>query len=75
MVPGGKFRTIETLRIRGMEFEEQANLIIGMLTRYNVQHMGSMAPVLVKRFISWLKSISRQRFVTSSHRPASACSC
>ncbi len=40
MVPGGKFRTIETLRIRGMEFEEQANLIIGMLTRYNVQHIG-----------------------------------
>ncbi|MCU6592460.1 terminase large subunit domain-containing protein [Klebsiella pneumoniae subsp. ozaenae] len=40
MVAGGKFRTIETQRIRGMEFEEQANLIISMLTRYNVQHIG-----------------------------------
>ncbi|HCB1323515.1 TPA: terminase family protein, partial [Klebsiella pneumoniae] len=40
MVAGGKFRTVETLRIRGMEFEEQANLIIGMLSRYNVQHIG-----------------------------------
>ncbi|MDQ9527973.1 terminase family protein [Serratia marcescens] len=40
LVAGGKFRTIETQRIRGMEFEAQANLIIGMLDRYNVQHIG-----------------------------------
>ncbi|UJD79831.1 helix-turn-helix domain-containing protein [Serratia rubidaea] len=40
LVGGGKFRTIETQRIRGMEFEQQANLIIGMLDRYNVQHIG-----------------------------------
>ena len=38
--PAVNFRTIETQRIRGMEFEEQANLIISMLTRYNVQHIG-----------------------------------
>ncbi|CAI2488321.1 terminase large subunit domain-containing protein [Serratia ficaria] len=40
LVAGGKFRTIETQRIRGMEFEAQADLIIGMLDRYNVQHIG-----------------------------------
>ncbi|MBN0857222.1 oxidoreductase, partial [Pseudomonas aeruginosa] len=40
LIPGGKFRTIETQRIRGMEFEAQAAMIINMLTRYNVQHIG-----------------------------------
>lgn len=40
LIAGGKFRTIETQRIRGLEFEQQAALIIGMLTRYNVQHIG-----------------------------------
>ncbi|MFP7610183.1 phage terminase large subunit family protein, partial [Serratia quinivorans] len=40
LVNGGKFRTIETQRMRGMEFEAQADLIIGMLDRYNVQHIG-----------------------------------
>ncbi|WP_199637208.1 terminase family protein [Serratia sp. PAMC26656] len=40
LVGGGKFRTIEMQRVRGMEFEAQANLIIGMLDRYNVQHIG-----------------------------------
>ncbi|PRD12634.1 terminase large subunit domain-containing protein [Pantoea coffeiphila] len=40
LVSGGKFRTIETHRVRGMEFEAQANLIISMLSRYNVQHIG-----------------------------------
>ncbi|VCW24121.1 hypothetical protein BANRA_02085 [Klebsiella variicola] len=40
LIPGGKFRTIETIRVRGMEFEAQAAMIINMLTRYNVQHIG-----------------------------------
>ncbi|KHT31216.1 terminase large subunit domain-containing protein [Pectobacterium carotovorum] len=40
LIPGGKFRTIETQRVRGMEFEAQAALIISMLSRYNVQHIG-----------------------------------
>lgn len=40
LVPGGKFRTIETRQIRGMEFEQQAQVIYEMTLRYNVTHIG-----------------------------------
>ncbi|MDB6372285.1 terminase family protein [Photorhabdus bodei] len=39
-VPGGKFRVVETIQLRGMEFEEQADVIKALTTRYNVQHIG-----------------------------------
>ncbi|EIW7013787.1 terminase family protein [Escherichia coli] len=38
-VPGGKFRIIERIQLRGMEFEEQAKAIQGLTERYNVQHI------------------------------------
>ncbi|MGR7280847.1 terminase large subunit domain-containing protein [Klebsiella aerogenes] len=39
-VPGGKFRTIETLQVQGLEFEEQAKVIENFTLKYNVQHIG-----------------------------------
>ncbi|HEC0400348.1 TPA: terminase family protein [Klebsiella aerogenes] len=39
-VPGGKFRTIETLQVQGLEFEEQAKVIENFTFKYNVQHIG-----------------------------------
>ncbi|WP_168400632.1 terminase large subunit domain-containing protein [Erwinia amylovora] len=40
LVPGGKFRTIETEQVRGLEFEEQAKVIEKFTFKYNVQHIG-----------------------------------
>lgn len=39
-VPGGKFRTVETLQVQGLEFEEQAKVIEDFTFKYNVQHIG-----------------------------------
>ncbi|EGP3852717.1 terminase [Salmonella enterica subsp. enterica serovar Plymouth] len=39
-VPGGRFRTIETRQVRGLEFEEQARVIEDITLKYNVQHIG-----------------------------------
>ncbi|WP_171857867.1 terminase large subunit domain-containing protein [Enterobacter kobei] len=39
-VPGGKFRTIETIQVQGLEFEEQAKVIADLTFKYNVQHIG-----------------------------------
>ncbi|BEO19666.1 terminase [Serratia marcescens] len=38
-VPGGKFRIVETIQLRGMEYEEQAEVVKALLSRYNVQHI------------------------------------
>ncbi|WP_140920804.1 terminase large subunit domain-containing protein [Limnobaculum xujianqingii] len=38
-VPGGKFRTVERIQLRGMEFEAQAKVIEEVTERYNVQHI------------------------------------
>ncbi|MHA3607166.1 phage terminase large subunit family protein, partial [Yersinia enterocolitica] len=40
VVPGGKFRTVETLQVQGLEFEEQAKVIEDFTFKYNVQHIG-----------------------------------
>ncbi|MBQ0955328.1 terminase large subunit domain-containing protein [Serratia symbiotica] len=40
LVPGGKFRTVETEQVRGLEFEEQAKVIENFTLKYNVQHIG-----------------------------------
>ncbi|MEZ0583277.1 terminase large subunit domain-containing protein [Erwinia sp. STN24] len=40
LVPGGKFRTVETEQVRGLEFEEQAKIIENFTFKYNVQHVG-----------------------------------
>ncbi|UWS32116.1 terminase large subunit domain-containing protein [Erwinia pyrifoliae] len=40
LVPGGKFRTVETEQVRGLEFEEQAKVIEKFTLKYNVQHIG-----------------------------------
>lgn len=40
LVPGGKFRTVETEQVRGLEFEEQAKVIENFTFKYNVQHVG-----------------------------------
>lgn len=40
MVPGGKFRVLEALQLRGMPFEEQAEEIRKVTKRYNVQFIG-----------------------------------
>lgn len=39
-VAGGKFRTVETIQVQGLEFEEQARVIEEMTFKYNVQHIG-----------------------------------
>lgn len=40
LVPGGRFRTIETRQLRGLEFEEQAAVLEELTHRYNVRHIG-----------------------------------
>lgn len=40
LVTGGKFRTIETIQVQGLEFEEQAKVIEDLTFKYNVQHIG-----------------------------------
>lgn len=39
-VSGGKFRTVETRQVQGLEFEEQARVIEDLTFKYNVQHIG-----------------------------------
>ncbi|MBS9568628.1 phage terminase large subunit family protein, partial [Escherichia coli] len=39
-VPGGRFRTVETRRVQGLEFEAQAKVIEEFTFRYNVEHIG-----------------------------------
>ncbi|EGI2035681.1 helix-turn-helix domain-containing protein [Salmonella enterica] len=39
-VAGGKFRTVETIQVQGLEFEEQARVIEEMTFKYSVQHIG-----------------------------------
>lgn len=38
--PGGKFRALERHRLKGMDFEAQAEFIRKITQRYNVQHIG-----------------------------------
>ncbi|EFI0417445.1 oxidoreductase, partial [Escherichia coli] len=40
LVAGGRFRTVETVRVQGMEFEQQAALIEEYTQKYNVKHIG-----------------------------------
>ncbi|WP_456309399.1 terminase large subunit domain-containing protein [Serratia proteamaculans] len=40
LVSGGKFRTVETEQVQGLEFEEQAKVIENFTLKYNVQHIG-----------------------------------
>ncbi|WP_392439273.1 terminase family protein [Edwardsiella piscicida] len=40
LVSGGKFRTIETIQVQGLEFEEQAKVIEDLTFKYNIQHIG-----------------------------------
>ncbi|MBG6247334.1 MULTISPECIES: terminase large subunit domain-containing protein [Symbiopectobacterium] len=72
LVAGGKFRTIETQQIRGLEFEEQAKVIEALTFKYNVQHIaidgtgiGEAAWQLVKKFfpaaVCYLMSVSSKR--------------
>ncbi len=39
-VTGGKFRVIETMQLRGLPFEKQAEVIQKFTERYNVTHIG-----------------------------------
>lgn len=72
LVKGGKFRTIETRQLRGMEFEEQAKVIEDMTFKYNVRHIaidgtgiGEAVWQLVKKFfaaaICFIMSLSSKR--------------
>lgn len=57
-VPGGHFRTIETLQVQGLEFEEQAKVIENLMFKYNVTNItidvtggnGEAVYQLVKKF-------------------------
>ncbi|MEN3258508.1 terminase family protein [Sodalis endosymbiont of Spalangia cameroni] len=40
LVAGGKFRTVETEQVRGLEFEAQAKVIENFTLKYHVQHIG-----------------------------------
>lgn len=40
MVAGGKFRVLEKHQFRGMDYEEQAQAILRVCSRYNVAHIG-----------------------------------
>ncbi|WP_038909953.1 terminase large subunit domain-containing protein [Dickeya dadantii] len=72
LVAGGKFRTIETQQIRGLEFEEQAKVIEALTFKYNVQHIaidgtgiGEAVYQIVKKFfpaaVCFLMSVSSKR--------------
>lgn len=39
-VPGGKFRLLERVRMRGFEFDDQNRAIKAMAAKYNVTHIG-----------------------------------
>jgi len=38
--PGGKFRVLEKQRMKGLDFQAQADAILAMLDKYNVQYIG-----------------------------------
>lgn len=72
LITGGKFRTIETRQLRGMEFEEQAKVIEDMTLKYNVRHIaidgtgiGEAVWQLVKKFFPaadcFIMSLSSKR--------------
>lgn len=73
LVAGGKFRTIETRQLRGLEFEEQAKVIEDMTFKYNVRHIaidgtggfGEAVWLLVKKFfpaaVCFMMSLSSKR--------------
>ncbi|AIU74098.1 oxidoreductase [Hafnia alvei FB1] len=72
LITGGKFRTIETRQLRGMEFEEQAKIIEEMTFKYNVRHIaidgtgiGEAVWQLVKKFyppaVCFIMSLSSKR--------------
>ncbi|QYM96166.1 oxidoreductase [Dickeya ananatis] len=72
LVAGGKFRTIETQQIRGLEFEEQAKVIEALTFKYNVLHIaidgtgiGEAVYQIVKKFfpaaVCFLMSVSSKR--------------
>lgn len=72
LVSGGKFRTIETRQLRGMEFEEQAKVIEDLTMKYNVRHIaidgtgiGEAVWQLVKKFfpaaVCFIMSLSSKR--------------
>jgi len=72
-VSGGKFRTVETEQVRGLEFEEQAKVIENFTFKYNVQHIaidvtggnGEAVYQIVKKFypaaIPYTMSLSSKR--------------
>ena len=73
LVSGGKFRTIETRQLRGLEFEDQAKVIEDLTMKYNVRHIaidgtggfGEAVWLLVKKFfpaaVCFMMSISSKR--------------
>ncbi|WP_096851968.1 terminase large subunit domain-containing protein [Escherichia coli] len=73
LVTGGKFRTIETRQLRGLEFEEQAKVIEELTFKYNVRHIaidgtggfGEAVWQLVKKFfpaaVCFMMSLSSKR--------------
>lgn len=72
LITGGKFRTIETRQLRGMEFEEQAKAIEDLTFKYNVRHIaidgtgiGEAVWQLVKKFfpaaVCFIMSLSSKR--------------
>ncbi|WP_436878585.1 terminase large subunit domain-containing protein [Escherichia coli] len=72
LITGGKFRTIETRQLRGMEFEEQAKVIEDLTFKYNVRHIaidgtgiGEAVWQLVKKFfpaaVCFIMSLSSKR--------------
>ncbi|MFH0364385.1 terminase large subunit domain-containing protein [Escherichia coli] len=72
LITGGKFRTIETRQLRGMEFEEQAKAIEDLTFKFNVRHIaidgtgiGEAVWQLVKKFfpaaVCFIMSLSSKR--------------
>lgn len=72
LITGGKFRTIETRQLRGMEFEEQAKAIEDLTFKYNVRQIaidgtgiGEAVWQLVKKFfpaaVCFIMSLSSKR--------------
>ena len=40
LVPGGPFRVLERHQLRGLDFDQQATFVLGMLKRYNCTYLG-----------------------------------
>ncbi|WP_425497742.1 terminase ATPase subunit family protein [Lysobacter arvi] len=78
-VPGGKFRILEKLQFRGMDFTSQADAIAAMTKRYWVTHiaidctgMGQGVYQLVKQFFPAAKALNyspdvKTRLVLKAH--------